>query len=196
MKNILLILFIMTRINVYSQRQTLKDNFNVIIRTEEGDLNKDGLIDKALITMDTTSKTQPLRLQIFLLQPNGKYLLHVSTEKILEPQYPNGKYCGNQIPDLEIENGYLNLISEIKKNHFTHKFKFNNGNFELQNISNVVWDGNNLTTETEFNLLTGIRTVIIKSLGSEKVLQRTVKKIIVKPLPKIDSFSTYDSKLN
>lgn len=196
MKKILLVIFVYTQFNVCLQAQKLKDNFNVIIRTEEGDLNRDGLMDKVIVSMDTVNRTEPLRLQVFFLQHNGKYLLKVSTEKLIEPQYPDGKYCGNQIPDFEIENGYLNMISEIKKNHFTHKFKFNNGNFELQGISKVTWDGNDLTTETEFNLLTGKRTEITKSLGSEKILKKNIKKIIVKPLPRINNFNAFDSKLN
>ncbi|RQO32155.1 hypothetical protein DBR32_00645 [Taibaiella sp. KBW10] len=194
MKKILLIIFVFTQLTVYAQK--IKDNFNVVIRTENGDLNKDGLIDKVVVTMDTINKSQPLRLQIFFLQPNGKYVLKVSTEKLIEPQYPNGQYCGNQIPDFEIEKGCLNMISTIKENHFIHKFKFNKQTFELQSISKVVWDGDNLTTETEFNLLTGKKTETVKALGSEKIVKRIITKIVVKPLPRIDHFSAYDSKLN
>jgi hypothetical protein len=113
----------------------------------------------------------------------------------MRPQYPNGKYGGDQIPDVLIEEGYLFIGSEIGKNHFWHKFKFNNGYFELHEITNVVWDGKN-TTETEFNLLTGKRTEITKPLSSEKILKQTTKKIIVKPLPKINDFRAFDSKLN
>jgi len=195
-KKLLLLLLIGPQINLYSQTQKLKDNFTITIRTEEGDLNNDGLIDKVLLKMDTINQTQPLKLEIYFLQKSGNYKLSVSSKNLIEPQYPNGKYGGNQIPDFTIENNCLNLYSEIKKNHFTHTFKFNNGNFELRHISNVVWDGNNLTTETEFNLLTGVKTEITKALGSEKIIKKTTKKIIVKPLPLITSFRAYDSNLN
>lgn len=196
MKKIFSLLFILFQITIYAQAQELKDDFNIIIRTEEGDLNNDGLVDKVFIKMDTIDNTQPLKLEIYFLQKNGKYKLNVATKKLMEAQYPNGKYGGNQIPDVMIEDGNLILYSEISKNHFSHLFKFKNGYFELQKISNVVWDGQNLTTETDFNLLSGQRTEITKALGSEKIVKKTSKKIVVKPLPKIDNFRSFDSKLN
>lgn len=196
MKKIFSLLFILIQITIYAQAQEVKDNFNVIIRTEEGDLNNDGLIDKVFIKMDTIDNTQPLKLEIYFLQKNGKYKLNAATKKLMEAQYPNGKYGGNQIPDVMIEDGNLTLYSEIGKNHFSHVFKFKNGNFELQKISNVVWDGQNLTTETDFNLLSGQKNEITKALGSEKIIKKTSKKIVVKPLPKIDNFRSFDSKLN
>ncbi|MFG4001995.1 hypothetical protein [Flavobacterium aquidurense] len=195
MTKTLLIFFILTQITIYGQTQKLKDTFTITIRNEEGDLNNDGLIDKVLLKMDTINETQPLKLEIYFLQKDRKYKLNVSTEKLMRPQYPNGKYGGDQIPDVLIEEGYLFIGSEIGKNHFWHKFKFNKGYFELHEITNVVWDGKN-TTETEFNLLTGKRTEITKPLSSEKILKQTTKKIIVKPLPKINDFRAFDSKLN
>jgi hypothetical protein len=195
MTKTLLIFFVLTQITIYGQTQKLKDTFTITIRNEEGDLNNDGLIDKVLLKMDTINETQPLKLEIYFLQKDKKYKLNVSTEKLMRPQYPNGKYGGDQIPDVLIEEGYLFIGSEIGKNHFWHKFKFNNGYFELHEITNVVWDGKN-TTETEFNLLTGKRTEITKPLSSEKILKQTTKKIIVKPLPKINDFRAFDSKLN
>jgi len=196
MKKILLLICALTQINIYAHAQKIKDNFNCTVRTEKGDLNKDVLTDKIIVSMDTVNESQPLRLQIFFLKPNGKYVLHVSTEKLIEPQYPDGKYSGNQIPDFEIKDNCLYMISEVKENHLIHKFKLNKGNFELQNISKVAWDGKNLTRETEFNLLTGKRIEITKALGSEKILKKTIKKIIVKPLPKINTFSAFKSELN
>lgn len=195
MKKTFLLFFVLTQITIYGQTQKLKDTFTITIRNEEGDLNNDGLIDKVLLKMDTINETQPLKLEIYFLQKDRKYKLNVSTEKLMRPQYPNGKYGGDQIPDVLIEEGYLFIGSEIGKNHFWHKFKFNNGYFELHEITNVVWDGKN-TTETEFNLLTGKRTEITKPLSSEKILKQTTKKIIVKPLPKINDFRAFDSKLN
>lgn len=195
MKKTFLLFFVLTQITIYGQTQKLKDTFTITIRNEEGDLNNDGLIDKVLLKMDTINETQPLKLEIYFLQKDKKYKLNVSTEKLMRPQYPNGKYGGDQIPDVLIEEGYLFIGSEIGKNHFWHKFKFNKGYFELHEITNVVWDGKN-TTETEFNLLTGKRTEITKPLSSEKILKQTTKKIIVKPLPKINDFRAFDSKLN
>jgi len=73
MKKIIVLILAFTQTIVYAQQKKAKDNFNVQIRLEKGDLNKDGLIDKTVIMMDTIDAAVPLRLQIFLLQPNKKF---------------------------------------------------------------------------------------------------------------------------
>lgn len=77
MKKAALIFFAFIQINLYSQKP--KDNFNVTVRTEEGDLNNDGLVDQVLVKMDTIDETQPLKLEIYFLKSNRKYKLNVST---------------------------------------------------------------------------------------------------------------------
>jgi len=112
MKKFLLIFLILLQINAFSQQKEIADHFTLQIREEEGDLNKDGLTDKVIISMDTIDATQPLRLQVYFKQPDHKFKLIISTTDLLDPQYPNGKYGGNQIPDIFIEDGYLILNSE------------------------------------------------------------------------------------
>lgn len=78
-------------------------------------LNHDGKLDKVNVKMDTVDETRPLRLQIFLSQPNWKLTFAVS-DKIIEPQYPaenQGKHNGYQILDFVIEKGILKMWSEI-----------------------------------------------------------------------------------
>lgn len=65
MKKTFLLFFVLIQINIYAQAQKVKDNFNVVIRTEEGDLNNDGLIDKVFVKMDTINEIQPLKLEIY-----------------------------------------------------------------------------------------------------------------------------------
>jgi len=200
---ILLILFSAPGI-LYSQNIKTKDNFNVPIRDEEGDLNRDGKIDKVMVYMDTVDTTRPLKLQIFLSKPNGKLDLAVSSTKIIEPMYPlekNGKYNGFQIPNFFIENGNLILISEIKQGMGTYEFKFQNGNFELIKISKSTNDAvisNNektIYTETEFNLITGLRTETDELSGSGKTLNKRKKTVLIRPLPKIQDFKFSDMYL-
>jgi hypothetical protein len=136
---ILLILFSAHSI-LYSQNIKAKDNYNVPIRHEEGDLNHDGKIDKVMVSMDTVDTTRPLKLEVFLSQPNGKLNLTVASTKIIEPMYPlekNGEHNGFQIPDFFIENGILTMRSEIKGGNITYDFKYRNGNFELINEKNL-----------------------------------------------------------
>jgi len=188
---------------VFGQNMKTKDNFNYLVREETGDLNADGKTDSVTVYMDTIDKTYPLRLQIFLSQPNGKMVLVVSSTQIIEPQYPaekHGKYNGYQIPDFRIENGYLLMWSEIKGGNITYKFKYQNGNFELINIDKLTnnatkgyIDENTLFTETKFDLITGLR-IETDDTNSDKILQNNTRKktVLIRPLPKIQDLKFSD----
>lgn len=196
-KTLFIALMLLSCIRVYSQNISLNNNFNVQIREDEGDLNKDGLIDRVIVSMDTINETRPLRLQIFFSQPDGKFKLMVSSTKIIEAQYPiekKGKHNGHQIPDFFIENGDLHMECYIK-GQSVHKFRFKNGNFELVHFSNVFWDGINTTTETKFNLLTGRFIKQSQLLGSDEIFGKTEKTISIRPLPKIQNFRPFENEL-
>ena len=108
----ILLLIFFTYFGVYAQHKNPNDNFNYQVRQSTGDLNKDGVLDKAVIAMDTVHSTKPLRLQIFFSRPNGGSELLFSSAEIIEAMYPtekNGAYNGSQIPDVSIEKGKLQL---------------------------------------------------------------------------------------
>ena len=189
--NLLLISLIAT-----AQNQTSTNNFTVPVREENGDLNGDGLADKVSITMDTANIIRPLKLEIFFQQKDSKYQLVASSTKLLAPQYhKDGKYAGNALPDIEIDNGILKILTERNGNHSRHQFKFQNGNFELIHYFNVIWDGKNTTTETKFDLMTGNYSVESQQLGSDEVTVLEKKKIMVKPLPKLQDFVPFENQL-
>ncbi|TDO23807.1 hypothetical protein [Pedobacter duraquae] len=197
------LVFTLVQINVLAQKTKTKDNFNYLVREEEGDLNKDGKMDRVTVHMDTTNKTSPLRLQIMLSQPNGKLALAVSSTQIIEPQYPadkHGAYNGYQIPDFRIENGNLLMWSEIKGGNITYQFRYRNGNFELITIDKLTnnstkgyIDENTIFTETKFNLVTGIR-IETDDTNSTKILKNNKRKktVLIRPLPKIQNFKFSD----
>lgn len=198
MNKILLTFLILLQLQAWAQVETLKNNFNVPIRLEEGDLNNDGRIDKIVVDMDTADATVPLRLQIFFAQPGGKFKLMVSSVQIIEAQYPpekKGAHNGKQIPDFFIEDGIIHMVSEVNGGQAVHQFRFQKGNFELIHVSQATWDGKNTTIETDFNLLTGIRTEQTKSLGSEKILKENKTKVSVRPLPVIQRFKPFEKEL-
>lgn len=194
----ILLTFFSFQMDVFGQKVKNKENYNVPIREEKGDLNSDGKRDKVTVFMDTINKTVPLRLQIFLSQPNGKLKLVVSSTKIIEAQYPvekKGKYNGFQIPDFSIEKGNLIMFSEIKNGTGTYDFKFKNGNFELIKVSKItLFDNMDTTIETEYNLLTGLR-IEKKETFSKKISKKSEKIIKIKPLPKIQDFKFSDKEL-
>jgi acetyl-CoA C-acetyltransferase len=82
-----------------------------------GDLNKDNLLDKVIVTQDTLHENAPYRIQVFFKQPNGKSKLVVTSTKIIEPQYPNGRngyrYGNGEIIDAIVRDG---LQDPFKKN--------------------------------------------------------------------------------
>ena len=109
----LILIFFSFQNSISAQKVRNKENYNVPIREEKGDLNGDGKRDKVTVFMDTINKTVPLRMQIFLSQPNGKLKLVVSSTQIIEAQYPiekKGKY--NELQKSEGE--LLEKINETK----------------------------------------------------------------------------------
>ncbi len=154
----------------------------------KGDLNKDNLVDKVIITQDTLNINAPYRLQIFFEEPNGLSKLIVTTSKIIEPQYPNGKegyITGNRLSDVTIKKGVLSVNIELLRGHFEHKYRFQNGNFELIGFSEVYSDGQGVMTTIDFNLSTGIRIEKSERYDTDKIVSNKQKKILIRPLPKL-----------
>lgn len=201
----LLLILISVPLNLFSQISKDKDTFTYQVREENGDLNNDGKADKITVEMDTVDETRPLKLQIFLSQPNGKLILAVSSTQIIEPQYPiekKGEFNGYQIPDFFIEKGILRMWSEIKGGNITYDFKYQNGNFELiyvnkltNNATKGYTDENTIFTEVKFDLVTGIRTETDEISGSAKPIKVRKKIVLMKPLPKIQDFKFSDKQL-
>nr|WP_288810309.1 hypothetical protein [uncultured Sphingobacterium sp.] len=185
--------------------QSIKNNYTYLVREENGDLNHDGKMDKITVKMDTVDESRPLRLQIFLSKPNGKLMVAVSSDKIIEPQYPaenHGKFNGYQIPNFFIEKGILKVWSEIKGGNSTYHFRYNNSHFELIYVDKLTYDGtkgyideNTVFTETKFDLITGIRTESCEKSGSVKALKVRKKRVLIRPLPKIQDFKFSDKNL-
>lgn len=196
LKQIFTINLILISLVANGQQKTSASTFTVPVREENGDLNGDGLADQVVIKMDTADITRPLQLEVFFQQKDSKYKLVASSTKLLARQYDkDGKYAGNALPDVVIDNGILNILTERTGNHSQHQFKFQNGNFELIHYFNVIWDGKNTTTETKFDLVTDNYSVESQQLGSDKVTVLEKKKIVVKPLPKLQDFVPFANQL-
>ncbi|WP_300689919.1 hypothetical protein [Chryseobacterium sp.] len=191
----IILFFLLAQVNVYSQKTAGKDQFTFQVQNEEGDLNKDKRNDRVIVEMDLKDETRPLRLQIFLSQPNKKLQLVVSSTKIIESEYPiekKGEHNGNNIPDFVIEDGNLKMLTDINNWKSIYEFRLTQNNFELIKISRVSWDGKNTTTEVKIDLLAKTKVEFQQEIGSDKILNRKSQKLKINSLPKIQDLSFSD----
>lgn len=191
----IVLLLLLATANLYSQKTIIKDNYTSQVQKEEGDLNNDKQNDKVMIKMDLKDESRPLRLQIFLSQPDKKLQMVVSSIKIIESQYPTnkkGEHNGNPIPDFFIEDGNLKMLTDINNRKSSYKFRLNQNNFELIKISRVLWDGKNKTFETEIDLIAKTKIEFEQELGSDEILNKRKKEIKINLLPKIQDLSFSD----
>ncbi|WP_312079522.1 hypothetical protein [Chryseobacterium sp.] len=190
-----LIFFLLGIDHLYSQTTVNKNNFTSLIQEEVGDLNNDKQADKVMVEMDIQDETRPLRLQIFLSQPDKKLKMIVSSTKLIESQYPinkEGEHNGNPIPDFFIEEGNLKMITDINNLKSTYEFRLKENNFELIKISRVIWGGKETTSETEIDLIKGTKSEYDRDFSPNKKNIRNTKLKPIKNLPKIQDLSFSD----
>ena len=198
MKQHILTIFILLHLDCFAQTDTTNYHFDNKIMEVAGDLNKDNLPDKVIVTQDTLNENAPYRLQVFFKEPSGQFKLIVTSTKIIEPQYPNGRNgyrTGNGFSDVTIKNGVLSVNFELLRGHFENKFRFQNEYFELIGFSEVYSDGQGVMTTTDFNLSTGIRIEKSERYDTDKVLSNTKKKILIRPLPKLQDVTPMENEL-
>ncbi|MGG9960424.1 hypothetical protein [Ferruginibacter sp. SUN106] len=198
MKKIILLLFIYASGNLFAQTTVIKDSFDFEITKVKADLNKDGIIDFVVVTQDTLNNESPYRLQIYFGQAKGDPQLIVSTTKAIDPQFPSGKEAGtngNGFSDITINKGVVSINIELLRGHYEHKFRFQHNNFELIGCSSVYADGRGTITESDFNLSTGVQIVITERADSDKILSNKKKKILIRPLPKLQDFTPFENEL-
>lgn len=194
----IVLLLLVASSNVFSQKTVNKDNYTSQVQKEVGDLNNDKQNDKVMLEMDIEDETRPLRLQIFLSQPDKKLQMVVSSTKIIEPQYPinkKGEHNGNPIPDFFIEEGVLRMLTDINNRKSSYEFRLKQNNFELIKISRVLWDGKETTSETEIDLIKGTKSEYDRDFSPNKKNIKNTKLKPIKTLPKIQdlSFSELES---
>ena len=160
-------------------------------------MNKDSLPDKVIVTQDTLNENAPYRLQVFFKETNGQFKLIVTTTKIIEPQYPDGRdgYRTDDFSDVTINKGVLSVYFQLLRGHCEHKFRYQNGNFELIGFSEAYSDGQGVMSTNDFNLSTGIRIEKSERYDIEKILSYKKKKILIRPLPKLQDITPFENEL-
>jgi hypothetical protein len=200
MKLILFTVLLLLQLDGFAQVDTNDYRFDHTVMVVEGSLNKDNLADRVVITQDTIHTNAPYRLQVFFKEPNGQFKLIVSSVKIIEPQYPDGRdgyETGNSFSDVTIKNRVLSVNFELLRGHYEHKFRFQNGNFELIGFSMVYSDGHGVIVTEDFNLSTGIRIQKEERYDTDdnKTISNTKKKVLIRPLPKLQDVVPRENEL-
>lgn len=197
MKQLILTIFILLQLDSFAQTDTTNYKFDHKVKEVIGDLNKDSLPDKVIVTQDTLNENAPYRLQVFFKEPNGQFKLIVTTTKIIEPQYPDGRdgYRTDDFSDVTINKGVLSIYFQLLRGHCEHKFRYQNGNFELIGFSEAYSDGQGVMSTNDFNLSTGIRIEKSERYDIDKILSYKKKKILIRPLPKLQDITPFENEL-
>jgi len=197
MKQLILTIFILLQLDSFAQTDTTNYKFDHKVIEVIGDLNKYSLPDKVIVTQDTLNENSPYRVQVFFKEPNGQFKLIVTTTKIIEPQYPDGRdgYRTDDFSDVTINKGVLSVNFQLLRGHFEYKFRYQNGNFELIGFSEGYSDGQGVVSSTDFNLSTGIRIEKSERYDIDKILSYKKKKILIRPLPKLQDIKPFENEL-
>lgn len=182
---------------VSSTGLSAQENFDVIVSIAKGDLNKDLLADSVVVTQDTTADTSPYRLEIYFAKKGGGYQRNIRTDQAINEQRPNGKdgyRDGYGFSKVTIKRGVIELHCQLIRGYFTHKFRHQNGNFELIGYSYRTMDPMGLSFG-DFNLSTGVYLKTAEYDDPEQKGTKSRKIIKVRPLPKLQDFVPYSNDL-
>ncbi|MBL8003944.1 MAG: hypothetical protein JNL36_02500 [Candidatus Kapabacteria bacterium] len=169
-----------------------------MIGSTYGDLNKDEMMDLALIVADTREDVEfdtPVYLGIYFKNAKGSYDLNVvSTTAML--CFKCGGVMGNPFAGIEITpKGILQIHhygGSVERWGYIDKYRYQNGAFHL--IGHTYTESSPdspKTKSTDTNLLTGDQEIIEDpNIASKKDnVKKTRSKVKVKPLKTIDSYS-------
>jgi len=189
-------LVLMLLISLKVGAQNKKNDFHNLITEVRGDLNRDGFPDLIRVTQDTIADTRPYRLQVFFTQPNGKLKLIVTTDQVIEAEFPNGRdglRSQAGFDSITIKNNVLIIRVQLTRGMFMHKFRYQLENFELIGFTILNSNGLGILYKEDFNLSTGIRIYKEERYDTGEVTLNTKEKKLIRPLPKLQDFVPFDN---
>lgn len=193
MKTLKLLLFICTFCNtemIFSQNKF--SNYISFVFNVKGDLNNDGMLDKVFVKVDKNDKYLPYLLQVQFQNKDGNYKTVLSSTKAILPKFTaDGGTSEAVLEKLEIRNGILIFTNQLIRGNFTHKFRFQKGNFEL-----IGFQSNNANAgyieSIDYNLSTGGKIVKHVDYETDKILKQIKTKEKVSRLPRLQDFTPFD----
>jgi len=172
-------------------------NFKVAVAKASGDLNKDGIEDLVTVIQDTLHENAPYRLQVSFGKGYGKFTPIVSSDQLIEPQYPDGRegyMYGNGFDSVEIKKGILMVNISLLRGYIIYKFRYQNGNFELIGYKSSSSDGIGTIYSDDFNLSAGDRITIRENYETGKIISNEKTKKLVRPLPKLQDIKAFEEE--
>ncbi|MET4137870.1 hypothetical protein [Pedobacter sp. UYP1] len=169
-------------------------NWKKIVQSK-GDLNNDGLADLVIVTQDTVDDTAPYKLQVFFTQPGGQHKLIVVSDKIISPQFPNGKHglrSDAGFDTITINENVITIKNQLTRGMFLHKFRYQHGNFELVGFKHEGSDGLGTFYKEDFNLSTGIHFYKEERYDTGTVTLKRKEKKLIRPLPKLQNYVPFE----
>ncbi|MCG9793259.1 hypothetical protein [Flavobacterium algicola] len=174
--------------NIYCQKSK---NKNTKITFEiHGDLNNDNIKDLVMVKEYTNNEFHPCSLEIKFGNEKGEYKSVLITEKaVMEKSHDTRDSA--VLENLEIKKGMLIFSNALIRGNLTHKFRYQNGNFELIGYTyNGAVPG--YIESVDYNLSTGKKIMINKSWDSDKIIEKNESIEKLYPLPKLQDFTPFD----
>jgi hypothetical protein len=176
-------------LNTTLHSQVKTDYYKTIVYKIYGDLNKDNLDDMVVVKENNTDKHNPYLLEIFFQNKSGSFQNVFSSTKAVMEKFPYGDERTEVILEgLQIKNGVLIFRNQLLKGNFTHKFRYQNGEFEL-----IGYTFNNASAgymeHMDYNLSTGDKTEKHTAYETDKILKLAKTKNKLSVLPNLKDFS-------
>lgn len=184
---LILALIIFSLFNSFqSKLEPLKSEKKIIY----GDINYDKRNDKIIIHPYKINERKIYRLQVYFNKPKDSNFLTLENNHFFESQNPDSiEYTDYSFYDIEIKNGIIITKIQLTRGTITHKFKYQNNNFELIGFTMINSNGRSEISTTDYNLNTGVKIEIIEDLNSDKIISKTVSKKPLKTLPKLKNIT-------
>lgn len=188
---ILLLIVLFVGINsIFSQEK--KGSYDLVVYEIYGDLNKDNLPDMVIVRENTSDKRRPNLLEIFFQTKNGAYQKVLSSTKAVMERFPYGDARTETVlEDLQIKDGVLIFTNQLMKGNLTHKFRYQNGEFELIGFSSNT-AGAGYLESVDYNLSTGEKIEKQSDYETDKVLKLSKTRNKLSVLPRLKDFSPFE----
>jgi hypothetical protein len=176
-KNLFFLILILSTNYLTAQEES---NFNHLVLTRVGHLNKDKVLDSITIKQDTVNKFRPYILEIYLSKRKVGKILSISTDKAITPEYfqgSNGMEKEKSFSDIEIRNYILTIKHDRENEHKEHSFRLRGNKFKLIKYYSIKSDNFGKIYYETINFDSLIRKTKTVSSSNNRVLDENEYKL-------------------